>query len=394
MYLAGKIATDTMVATSAEEAEATLRRRGLFVTEIVEEPKVSGGAKLSGGRRVKNLALWSRQLSMLVRSGTPLAQAMGAVERQCTEGPWRTVLRELREKVEEGKSLSDAMSARAELFDDVTRSLVAAGESSGKLGDMLDRLARLIRQQLQTRRAIVGAMVYPALLIVVGLGVTLVMLLGVIPRFAGLFESLNASLPPTTEFLVVVSNAFHTYWWILLGVIVITGVGLKIYLSGSHGRRMIDLWATRIPYAGIVVRGFATARIARLLGVMLESRVPLLEALKLTQYATGNGLYADLIGKSLEAATRGEQISSVFSKSALIIPSVSEAMRHGEQNGQVGPILVDMADFLDEENQAILKTAMTMLEPLILIVLGVVVGFIALSLFIPLFDLTAQAGAS
>ena len=259
---------------------------------------------------------------------------------------------------------------------------------------ILDRLARLVRQQLQTRRAIVGSMVYPALLIVVGLGVTLVMLLGVIPRFADLFASLNASLPPTTEFLVGVSNGFRAYWWIALGVLVFGGVGLKIYISGDHGRRTIDLWATRVPYAGIVVRGFATARIARLLGVMLESRVPLLEALQLTQHATGNGLYADLIGTSLSAATRGEPISAVFSKSELIIPSVSEAMRHGEQNGQVGPILLDMADFLDEENQAILKTAMTMLEPLILIVLGFVVGFIALSLFIPLFDLTAQAGAS
>jgi type II secretory pathway component PulF len=219
------------------------------------------------------------------------------------------------------------------------------------------------------------------------------MLLGVLPRFASLFESLNAALPPTTELLMWLSEGLQSYWWAVLIGLIGAVVGARIYFGTAKGRRTADAVAVRIPYIGVMVRSLATARIARLLGVMLEARVPLLEALVLTKDSTSNYLYTRLMTRAVDAATRGESVSSVFSRSPLINASVSEAIRHGEKNGQIGPILSDMADFLDEENQVIVKTAMGILEPLILIVLGMVVGFIALSLFIPLFDLTATAGA-
>ena len=147
-----------------------------------------------------------------------------------------------------------------------------------------------------------------------------------------------------------------------------------------------------IPVIGKVVRSLATANIARLMGVMLESKVSLLDALGLVKNAAGNERDADLLGEARDATERGEAISTVFSRSTLITPSVTEALRHGERNAQIGPIMSDMADFLDEENEVVVKAAMSVLEPLILIVLGLVVGFIALSMFIPLFDLTSLAG--
>jgi type II secretory pathway component PulF len=391
---AGKISTATIEAASTEEANEKLRQQGLFVTEIAvdtgdtaDEMPVSRGAK-----QLKELALWSRQLCVLVRSGTPVAAALVAIERQTSEGPWRTVLTTLRNQVEEGASLSEAMGRHPEHFDDVCRSLVAGGESSGRLGEMLDRLAMLIRQQLKVRRTLVGSLVYPALLLFVGFAVTTVMLVFVLPRFEELFGSLNAPLPPTTTFLMGVSEIVRAYWWGIGLAAIALGVGAKVALSGPAGRRFVDAAAVRLPYIGAMVRSVATARISRLLGVMLEGRVPLLEALKLTRCSTGNVLYTDLMGEAVEAATRGEEISTVFARSPLINPSVSEAIRHGEANGQIGPILKDMADFLDEENEVIVRTAMSVLEPLILIGLGLVVGFIALSLFIPLFDLTSMAG--
>ena len=391
----GRVTADSIEAVSTREASDRLRQRGLFVTEIGESradhcpaaPPVRRAA-----RSVKSLALWTRQLCVLVRSGTPLAQALAAIERQTAAGPWKDVLVDLREKVEEGVALSEAMGRHAEVFDEVTRSLVAAGESSGQLGLMLDRVAMLSRQQLKTKRALTGAMIYPALLIGVGSVVTLVMLLAVIPRFSELFDSLNAGLPPTTRFLMVVSDGLRNYWWAILVGLATVVLAARSYLSSAAGRRALDGWLVGAPYFGAVMRSVATARIARLLGVMLESRVPLLDALRLARHTTGNRLYADLMGKATEAATRGEPISGVFARSRLISPSVSEALRHGEQNAQIGPIMTDMADFLDEENEVIVKTAMTVLEPLILIALGFVVGFIALSLFIPLFDLASTAG--
>ncbi|MCP3904441.1 MAG: type II secretion system F family protein [Planctomycetes bacterium] len=391
---AGKPVEDSIEAGTTDEASEKLRQQGLYVTNIAEDRGTVSNArgKRPGMGVVKHLAQWSRQLSVLVKSGTPLAQALIATEQQTSEGPWRTMLERLRAHVEAGMPLSEAMGLRPEIFDEVNRSLVAAGESSGQLGAMLDRLSNLIRQQLKVRRTLVGAMVYPALLLFVGFVVVNVMLLGVLPRFSGLFETLNAPLPPTTMFLMGVSDILRNWWWAILIGVIGGALGMKLYLSGSSGQRVFDGWVVRLPVVGKVVRSVATAKIARLLGVMLESKVPLLESLKLTQHSTGNVHYSDLMKEAVDSASRGEAVSSVFVQSVLIVPSVSEAMRHGEANGQIGPILMDMADFLDEENDVVVKTAMSMLEPLILIGLGVVVGFIALSLFIPLFDLTAMAG--
>ncbi|MBT8484516.1 MAG: type II secretion system F family protein [Phycisphaerales bacterium] len=396
----GKVTVDTIEAADTREASATLRQRGLYVTSISED---SGNVTASAAdtpssrpsaMRLKELALWSRQLCVLVRAGTPLVVALEAIERQLKPGPWKEVAADVRQQVEEGAALSDAMTSHRSVFDDVARSLVAAGESSGQLGPMLDRLAILIRKQLKIRRTLVGALVYPALLMMVGLTVTLVMLLGVLPRFSELFESLSAPLPPTTEFLMGISDLLRSQWWVLLIVVAVVGVGTRLFLGTSTGRRTADGLLIRLPVFGNVARSLATARIARLLGVMLQSKVPLLEALKLTKYSTGNTVYVELIDDAVDCATRGEAVSAVFARSTLINPAVSEAMRHGEKNGQIGPIMSEMADFLDDENEVIVRTAMSLLEPLILIGLGLVVGFIALSLFIPLFDLTAMTGAS
>jgi type II secretory pathway component PulF len=394
----GKSSADSIEALSTAEAEEKLRQRGLFVTEIAplgaEDRSVVAARTRRSGRAVKDLALWSRQMYVLVRSGTPLAQALEAIERQVRPGEWRDILIDIRSHVEEGISLSDSMALHPAIFDEVTRSLIAAGESSGQLAPMLDRVATLIRQQLRTQRTMRGALVYPALLTLVGTVVTIIMLVGVLPRFSALFDSLDAALPPVTQMLLYVSDFFRAYWWAIILTVVAGTVGVRMYLGSASGRRAVDQWAVRLPFVGPMVRSIATARISRLLGIMLESRVPMLEALELTRDSTTNLMYTEMMTEAVEAATCGEPISAVFARSDLINPSVTEAIRHGERNAQIGPILSDMADFLDEENEVIIKTAMSVLEPLILIVLGVVVGSIALSLFIPLFDLTSTAGAS
>jgi type II secretory pathway component PulF len=389
---------DVIDAASAMEARERLRHRGLFVTEIAEAATAAPARPRERSRRrsgsVKALANWSRQLCVLVRSGTPLSPALQAIEEQTGPGAWRDVLADVRRCVEEGATLSDTMARHPEIFDDVFRSLVAAGESSGQLGQMLDRAATLARQQLKLRRTLAAAFVYPALLIVVGITVTLVMLLAVLPRFAELFDSLNAPLPATTHLLMSLSAALRSHWWaFLLGAATVVAA-IRLATAGPAGRRRIDTLAIGCPCVGRIVRSIGTARIARLLGVLLESRVPLLQALELTARSAGNAHFAALMQTAVESATRGESISSAFTRSTLVNRAVAEAVRHGEQSGQVGPVLRDMADFLDEENEVIVKTAMNLLEPLILICLGVVVAFIALSLFIPLFDLTSTAGAA
>lgn len=354
-----------------------------------EKPKASGGRRPGRGRRLKDLSMFARQLAVLVRTGTPLAQAMNAIQRQLSPGAWFNVLDDLCHKVDEGTSLSDAMLQHKDYFDPVCSSLVAAGEASGDLDSMLSRLSDLTRQQLRIRRSIGGAMVYPALLMTIGVVVVIVMIGFVLPRFAGLFETLDAPLPPSTQVLMTISGIVREKWWMLLLIAGIVGGSAKFALSTQKGSRALDTALVKLPYIGTFLRNLITARIARLLGVLLGSQVRLLEALHLTKQAITNACYNDLLQEAEDAVAQGESLSVTLSRSFLINPSLSEAIKHGEQSGQLGVILLDMAEFMDEENDNVVKTLASILEPVILIILGIVVGCIAISMFLPLFDLTS-----
>ncbi len=388
----GQEVSDSVEAAGVEEAGEVLRQRGLLVTSLNEVSSTTVTSSRSGGRRgrrLRDLALFSRQLALLVRTGTPLADALGAMERQLTAGPWRSVVADLHRRVEEGTTLSEAMERYPAYFDQVCQSLVAAGESSGQLDQMLDRFAHLTRQQLKIWRTVTNALVYPALLAVVGIAVVGLMLGFVLPRFGSLFETLDAPLPPTTEVLMALSESMRSSWWMYLAVAVPAAIGVTVLVSSQAGRRFGNRTLVQLPWVGGIARGLLTARFARLLGVLLDSKIPLLEALSITRRSTGNSRYAELVEEAEESVVRGENLSAVLGRSPLISPYVSEAVRHGEQSGHVSPVLLEMADFMDEENDALVHTLTTLIEPIMLIVLGAVVAVIAVSLFMPLFDLTS-----
>jgi type IV pilus assembly protein PilC len=395
----GKVVNDTVEAADQSEAMDALRRQGLYVAEI--RPAPAGGLsyvlprkkskRLSAGRRLKNMAIFTRQLAVLVQSGTPLVQALAALERQTKDPAWRDIVSSVRVKVEEGSTLSEAMADHPRAFDAVAQSLISAGESGGSFDVMLDRLAILSRKQLQVRTAIVGAMIYPSLLILVAIGVLALMLLFVLPRFAGLFETLDVELPPMTKFLMACSDALRSYWWALPPAVGGGVFAARYWLKTGNGRRSLDIAMLRLPAIGAIVRSFAVARIARVLGVLLAGKVPLLEALALARQTVSNFKYVDLVARAEEAVTRGSNVSTVFAATDLVSPALCEAIRAGEQSGQMGPLLLNIADFLDEENEVVVKSLTSILEPIILIVLGVVVGFVAMSMFMPLFDLTSAA---
>lgn len=388
---------------SIAEAEETLRRKGLYVTKV--QPARAGGAGsadvdgggghegmagLGGTRRLKNLAVFARQLYVLVASGTPLVDAIGALERQTEDQKFRQVLREIRMEVEQGSTLHEAMEPYPQYFDASVRSMIAAGETGGNIQPMLDRLGSLTQKRLQARSAVIGALVYPSLLIVLAGGVMAILLTFVIPRFADLFDMLGVPLPGSTKALIMVSDAVRNYWWMVLGGLAGAVVLIKLYLASSHGRWMVDTVAIRFPQIGTVHRNFITARIVRLLGVLLESRVPMIEALQLTRKGTNNLHYARLLRQAEDAVVRGEPVSSAFADPKLIKPSVHQAVRSGEQSGQVGALLLILAEFLDEENEVVLRSLTSIIEPIILVFLGLLVGAVAMSMFTPLFDLTAM----
>lgn len=395
----GKVVCDTIEAPTSDEAKLVLRGRGLFVTSInatdnqEKESGGSGGGLLGSraGSGVKGLTLFTRQLQVMITTGTPIVQALSALQRQTDNAVWRSTIEKLSHRVEEGVALSEAMKEHPDRFDSIYCNLVAAGEVSGKLPVMLERLSDLTRKQMQTRNTVIGALVYPSLLVVVAVGVLCLMLTMVLPRFGELFETLDLPLPPTTMALMYLSGVLTSYWWAIILAIAGVACGVYYWVQTEQGKEAIFSLMLRLPMVGKVTRSFATARIARLLGVLMDSHLPLLEVLDLIRNGTKNVHYSHLLDEAKEAVIRGEPISTAFMGSDLITPAVTEAIRSGEATGKVASSLLVMSDMIDEENEVLIKSLTGVLEPLILLAMGVLVGIMALSIFLPLFDLTAMS---
>jgi len=392
--------TGTIDAQSQSEAEEKLRAKDLLVTKIFANgtaasstnTKSSNLKKGSSKISVKIVSEFARELSVLVTTGTPLVDAIHSLEVQAKTDTWRTILTDLRSRLEEGDSLSDAMQAQHEVFGPVFCSLAAAGESGGNLDVMLNRVSKLLRQEAKIRSNIAGAMMYPILLTGISIIVLTVMIGLVLPRFAGLFDSLDTELPPTTKFLMMLSTIMRGYWWgILPGIAVAIG-SLIFWLRSNQGRSAAEKYALKVPVLGKTICSVQTSRIFRVLGLLIESKVPILESIELTRRSVSNTLYKDLLTRAEEAITVGEPVSNAFAASNLIVPSAVEAVKNAEQSGRMGPVMIQLADYLDEENETVIKSISSLIEPIIMIGLGIMVGFIAISMFLPLFDLTASAG--
>lgn len=388
----GQRVAGTLEAPSAEGATEMVRGKGLFPSSVTSSEAAATTPRRAVRRRrgaLKPLSEFLRQLTVLVRTGTPIMQALEALERQAPSDEWRGVVADVRKGVEEGRSLSEAMEAHPEVFDAVCRSLIHAGESSGRMDVLLERLAALVRQQIQIRNAVAGAMVYPVLLVGVAGAVLCVMVLFVIPRFEGLFETLGAPLPPTTKLLITFSHALKSQWWLWLIGVVGLAFGARAWLRSDAGRQTMDRVMLGLPTIGRVVRSFAAARLARILGVLIDGKVPLIDALKLTRQAMTSPSFARLVDRAEECVTRGDSMSDGLKAGGLISPAVIEALRNGERTGQIPVVLLGVADYLDEDNAVLVKTLTSIIEPILLVVLGLTVGTVAFSLFMPLFDLTA-----
>ncbi|MGB0768391.1 MAG: type II secretion system F family protein [Phycisphaeraceae bacterium] len=399
----GSPTTDAIEAASIDEAMDILRNKGLFVTQIESEAdskaRHKNKAKRTGNlslktktQRLKQVAMFSRQLNVLVATGTPLADGLAALERQVKDEDFKAQIAIIREQVEQGQTLYEALGRSPAYFDEVYRNIIKAGEASGSLPIMLDRLAVLTRKQVQIRSQIAGAMIYPCLLIFISIVVLAVMLTVVMPRFTGMFESLDVPLPATTQMLMAASELLRAYWWGVLLAVIGGAVGLRLAMRTPGGKRTMDGLMLSVPVLCDVTRAYATARLARLMGVLIECNVPLLDTLQLCRKATGNSKYETMMVEAEEIVVSGEQVSGAFADDRLIEPAFYEAVRNGEQSGRLSMLMLTVADFMDEENDTRLRALTSLFEPLILVFLGLMVGGIAISMFMPMFDLTSMAG--
>lgn len=392
---AGSAVADVIDATDAAEAIERLRRRGLFVKKIseVEAAKATTArAPATLKLPLKLLVFLTRQLAILLKAGSALVPALQVIRRQLKKPAHEAMLRSLINDLEDGLPLADAMRKFPETFDPAYRAVVAAGEASATLPAMMERLASILVRRRALRNKILGAMTYPLVLLVMSINVVCGMMMFVVPRFAGMFKTIGVEIPWSTQFLLNVSGWLEQYWAIPAGAAIVLGVGLFLLLGSKPGRRVLVNVQTEIPLMKRLTGRLIQARIYRTLGTLIECRVGVLDALELSREITGNRRFRRLFDDIVEALTSGDRISSVLLRSDFIEPSLAYSIQTGEENGALGPSISYCADILEEENAELIAAMTRLVEPMILVVMGVVVGGVAISLFLPLFDVTAALG--
>lgn len=400
----GRAVRDTIQAGSADEAARLLKAKGLLVTRLNEAADRSisitstaqaPAASPAGHRqkvRFKEVVYFTRQMAMLLGSGARLVSAMGALEAQARSEAMKGLIRHLRGRVEDGVPLSAALADYPNIFDGVFRSLVASGESTGRMAEAFDQIASYARNQQEVRQRIVGAMIYPMLLVVMCVGVLSGMFGFVIPRFRELFSVLGAELPASTRVLLGLSDWLRANWPVLL-VVVALGAGSAVaFIRSQAGRRW---WAgiyTRIPLLGDLVRRLILAKLFRIWGVLVSNNVGLLEAIRLARGTTRSTAFHTLMDQVEQAVSEGRPVGTALRESPLVFPTLAAAIVTGEESGRMGASLLFVADALESENTQIVTSLSRIVEPVILILMGAVVGVVAISLFIPMFDIATLAG--
>ncbi|MBN1488381.1 MAG: type II secretion system F family protein [Phycisphaerae bacterium] len=395
----GKPITSVVDAATAEEATDQLRARGLFVTRVQEAS--AEAAPAADGRRVamfhgragntRDLLLLTRQMSMMLRAGSRVVPALEAIEQQTTKPRWRAIVGEVRHAVETGSSLSMALAEYPEMFNQTFRAIVAAGESTGETSNAFDRLAMMMKEQQQMRVRIIGTLMYPALLMVLALGVVGVLMFFVLPRFDDLYTMLDTPLPLLTRWMLILSREARDNA-IALGVACVAAVvTVTLVLRLPQTKNLWDAMIVRIPLVGGLARAVILARIFRVWGTSVCSSVPLLDSLALCRNVTANAQFRALVDSIHQSASSGRSIGHTLERHPLVPRTLASPLAIGEQTGQLGEALVFLADYLDEDNAQRLAALTRLVEPIILIVLGLVVGLVAVSLFLPLFNLTGAA---
>jgi type IV pilus assembly protein PilC len=391
----GKSVRDRIEAATVREAVDQLHRRGLFVTEIQEgaaEVRVMPrGSRVVGRVRLplKTLALFTRQMAMLLRAGSGIVPAIQAVRRQITRPAQAAVLDQLVTDLEEGQTLTDAMGKHPDTFDSVYCAIIAAGEASATLQEMFERLSVIVGKRRAMRNKILGSLAYPTLLIAMCVKIVFVLLFFVLPRFAGMFQQLGVEVPWVTQTLLTVADMLRDHW-IFAIALVGAGAGCLIwFLNTVAGRQRLSDFQLYVPLIGRLRARLIQAQILRTMGMLVESRVGVLEALELARRSTKNSQFQRLFDSMEQAVTSGGRLSDAMNSSKLIESYVGQAVHTGEDSGNLGGAMTYCADILDETNAELINTVAKLIEPTILITMGVVVGTVAVSLFVPLFDLTS-----
>jgi len=347
--------------------------------------------KIRGKVKSKELAVFTRQLSVMIDAGLPLVQCLDILAEQQVNQAFREILRAVRSSVEQGATLSVAMRRHSKVFDALYYNMVEAGETGGILDVILQRLSVYIEKSVKLKRAVQSASIYPiAVMGIAGLVVTL-LLWKVVPIFVTLFKGLGAALPLPTRIVIGLSDVIGSIYGLLLLVLLIgSGIALRMWRGTPRGRLQFDIVLLRLPVIGPLLRKIAVARFSRTLGTLISSGVPILEALDITARTAGNAVIENAILSTRHAIEAGRSLVEPLRESKVFPSMVTQMIAVGEQTGAMDVMLQKIADFYEDDVDAAVKDLLTALEPLIIVFLGLVVGGIVISMYLPLFSLIGQ----
>ena len=386
----GSSVSGTLEADSERLAMQLLKGKGLLPREVVEEGGAEGRSGSFSFRRgvpTDELSLFTRRLATLVASSVPLFEAMESLCEQEESGPLRQALVRVKDRIAEGASLSRALSADPDIFGESYVSMVAAGEAGGALDAVLERLADFLEEQEQVRSKVTSALAYPILMIFVGGGVMLFLLTVVIPRIVTIFEDSKASLPLITIILIKVSHFLQGYWWIPASLIIASVPLYRKAMKRDDLRLKRDTLLLRLPLAGGMLQRLILSRFARVLGLLLSSGVPIMRALEITGEVVVNRVYRSFLRGVMEEVAQGGSLSGSLKKSPLFPPLLVHLAGVGEKSGNLEVMLVKAGVAYEREFSARLTRLMGLMEPLLVLAMGVAVGIVVLAVLLPIFEL-------
>ncbi len=386
----GRVVAGAIDAETEVMVIGKLQEMGFFVTNL-ERQASRAGLRLDVGKLrkvgMKDLTVFARQFATMVNAGLSMVRTLNILEQQTESAKLKTIVGDVRKHVEEGMTLSDALGQHPDTFSSLTINMVRAGEIGGVLDDVLNRLAIFYEKDLALRQKVRAALTYPAAIFTFALGVIFFLVFFILPQFIGFFEGLDLQLPLPTRVLIFATHALTGYWYVFLGSIIVSFVGLRMYIDTEPGRFRWDRFKLRVPIFGPLLRKVTISRFTRNLGTLITSGVPIMQALEVVSKAVENKIVSQAIDNVRSSIREGERIALPLQNSGLFPPMVVQMTAVGEETGTLDNMLQKVADFYDAEVESTLAQLTSILEPLLIMFLGFVVGFIVLSFYMPLYQL-------
>ena len=394
----GKVITASMEAASQRDVAAALRDKGLIPTEIkVPKSGLNADIKLPawldiGSKpNMRDVTLFSRQFATVINAGLPVVQSLSILQKQAEKQGLKDALKKIREDVETGQPLSEALAKFPGIFNRLYIYLVRAGEASGNLDGILERIASYQEKQAALRGKLKSAMTYPTVVMVIALGVTYFLLTGIVPQFAGILTQLGGDLPLITQILMNISDFLVNQWYLMPVIIGSLVFGIGFAYRTDKGRHIIDRLLLKMPIVGNLVQKTAIASFSNTFGLLLKSGVNIIEAIEITKGTAGNVIVEDVLDDAKQAVQRGEQISATLVDHPTVFPPlVSSMIAIGEETGAVDGMLEKIASFYEREVNEAVEGLTAALEPMLIVFLGGVVGFIVAGMFLPMFAIIGQ----